>query len=152
VSVRVVALGSALHRDDGAALRVAEALGDEVEVIVAGRPGPGLLELLDPARPTVLLDAVRLGAAPGAVVEVPLAELPGAAIVWGAVSSHAFGAAQALRLGEALGRPLPPGRFLGIGGVRFEPGEGLSPEVEAGLPAWVRATRRAIAALRDAST
>ncbi|MBX3275699.1 MAG: hydrogenase maturation protease [Sandaracinaceae bacterium] len=153
MSVRVIALGSAMSRDDGAALAAARALEGEpgATIVLAGRPGPGLLDLLAPGAPVVLLDAVRGGAAPGEIVELSLDALARAAVANDAVSSHGLGVASALRLGIALGRALPPGRFVGIGGARFEPGEALSPEVAAALPRMIEAARAAVAALREAA-
>jgi hydrogenase maturation protease len=151
VTVRVLALGSELACDDGAALDAARQLEGEpgVELVLAGRPGAGLLDLLDPDVPTVLLDVVRRGAGEGSIVEVPLADVPDASIDGGPISSHGFGVAQALRLGRTLGRALPRGVFLGIGGTRFEPGTERSPGMRAGIDALVTAARGAIAALED---
>jgi hydrogenase maturation protease len=144
-ALRVIALGSAMNSDDAAALVAGDRLRDRgLEIVAAGRPGAGLLELLEPSRPTLILDVVRRGAAPGAVVELPLAELAGAAVAGDGVSSHGLGPADALRLARALGRPLPPGVFLGIGGARFAPGSELSPEVAAGIEALVGAALRAV--------
>ncbi|MEZ4340248.1 MAG: hydrogenase maturation protease [Sandaracinaceae bacterium] len=154
IPVRVIALGSLMGRDDGAALVAARALeGDpSAEVILAGRPGPGLLDLLVPDRPAVVLDVIRRGAAPGRIVELDLAGLSDAAVMGDTLSSHGLGVASALRLGAALGRALPVGRFVGIGGVRFDPGDALTPDVAAGVEAMVAAARRAIAALDGKGT
>jgi hydrogenase maturation protease len=151
-TIRVIALGHELASDDGAALVAARRLADDpgVELVLAGRPGAGLLDLLDPSVPTLLLDVVRLGAAAGAVVELRLEDLPSATMDAKPLSSHGLGAAEAFRLGGALGRVLPVGIFLGIGGRRFEPGAELDPEVEQGIDDLVTAARAAIAALRDA--
>lgn len=140
---RVVALGNRFASDDAAALCVAERLRDEgLEVVLAGRPGAGLLDLFD--RPCVLLDVVRHGVSCGALVELPLADLAEAALASPSVSSHDLGPASALRLGVALGRPTPRGVFLGLGGRTFGPGEALSPEVEAALDAFAHAARTAL--------
>ncbi len=154
MTVRVIALGSVMSRDDGAALAAGRVLqGDaDAEVILAGRPGPGLLDLLDPDRPTVILDVVREGALAGRVVELDLAALAGAAVARDTRSTHGLGVASALRLGAALGRALPVGRFVGIGGARFDPGEALTPDVTAGIDAMVAAARRAIAELKERGT
>ncbi|GAB5545613.1 MAG: hypothetical protein SangKO_053730 [Sandaracinaceae bacterium] len=148
--IRVIGLGSEMARDDGAALEAARRLSSDVdvEVLLAGRPGAGLLDLFDARRPTVLLDVVRTGAPPGAIVELPLADLTHATIDGKPLSSHGLGVAQSLRLAEALGRELPIGIFLGIGGARFDPGDALTPEVEARVDDLVAAARGAIAALR----
>ncbi len=144
--VRVLCLGNPHACDDGAAFAAAEALGDR-EVIRAGRPGPGLLDLLEGDAPVVLLDATRTGASPGTVHRLDLATLADASIAQPNVSSHGFGPAEALQLGHALGRALPRGTFVGLEGERFEPGSDLSPAVREALPAFVEAAREAIAAL-----
>lgn len=144
MKARVVALGHRFAADDAAALQVGERLAAEgAEVVLAGRPGVGLLDLLD--RPTVLLDVVRRGTRPGELVELPLRMLADASLRESSVSSHDLGLAATLELGAALGRPLPPGVFLGVGGARFEPSNTLSPEVERALDAFTRAAREALA-------
>jgi hydrogenase maturation protease len=148
--VRVVALGNAHASDDGAALEAARRLRaeDSVEVVLAGRPGAGLLELLEPRLPTVLLDVVRLGAYAGSIIELPLDQVADASIDGHPLSSHGFGVGQALRLARELGRALPRGVFVGIGGARFEPGDARSAEVEARIDALVAAAQGAIDELR----
>lgn len=161
--VRVIALGSPHGGDDEAALRVAAELSDElerdvggrtVEVIIAGRPGPGLVDLLDVGHPVLLLDVVRSGAAAGTIHELALAALVDSALAQGQVSSHGFGPAEALRLAAALGRELPRGAFVGVEGVAFELGAPLSAAVAATMGRFASAARAAIerlAAGRDAS-
>lgn len=145
-AVRVVALGSAMASDDGAALRAAEALRADArtEVICAGRPGPSLLDLLEASTPTLLLDVVRHGVEPGRIVSLPLDALINTVVGQDPVSSHGLGVAEALRLGEALGRSMPPGRFVGLGGARFGPGIELSPAVSENMAAYVAAARLAV--------
>jgi len=148
---RVVALGNRFASDDAAAMRVAERLRDEgLEVVLAGRPGAGLLDLLD--RPCLLVDVVRYGVASGVLVEIPLERLAETAVAARSVSSHDLGPSSALRLGAALGRPAPRGVFLGLGGRAFGPGETLSPEVERALDAFTDAARAAFVRLVDATT
>ncbi|MCA9613921.1 MAG: hydrogenase maturation protease [Sandaracinus sp.] len=143
---RVIALGHRFAGDDGAALEVAERLRARGhDVVSAGRPGAGLLELLD--APTVLLDVVRRGASPGVVIELPLETLADASVAERSVSSHDLGPSAALRLGAALGRPTPRGTFVGLGGERFDPSDELSPKVRAGLDAMERAALAALARL-----
>jgi hydrogenase maturation protease len=154
--VRVIALGSPHGGDDEAALDLAAALREGadaagLEVIAAGRPGPGLVDLLDVAGPVLLLDVVRSGAAPGTIHELALAGLVDASLAEAQVSSHGFGPAEALRLAAALGRSLPPGRFVGVEGARFDLGAGFSPEVEGARAGFAAAAHRAIARLRGAA-
>lgn len=146
MTVRVIALGNEMACDDGAALAAARALEglEGVEVVLAGRPGPGLLDLLDPARPTLVLDVIRQGARPGEIVRLGLGEITRAAIDGGPLSSHGLGVAQTFRLAEALGRELPRGELIGIGGRAFAPGEARSAEVEKNIESLARVAREAI--------
>ncbi len=146
--MRVIALGSPHGGDDEVALTLAGRLADTgVELVLAGRPGAGLLELLDVRGPVVLLDVVRSGAAIGTIHELSLSELATRALALEQVSSHGFGPAEALRLAVALGRELPRGRFVGIEGGQFEIGAPPSPELREQLPELERRIRAAIAEL-----
>ena len=148
--VRVIALGNDLACDDGAALEAARRLKarrPELDVVLAGRPGAGLLDLLDPDVPTVLLDVVRMDDAVGHVLELALAHVATASVDARPISSHALGVAEALRLAGALGRPLPRGIFIGIAGRRFEPGDERDPDVEACIDDLVEAASGAVDAL-----
>jgi hypothetical protein len=51
---------------------------------------------------------------------------------------------QVIALGGALRGSLPAGMFVGIGVAEFGLGEGLSPAVQSGLPAFVDALASAI--------
>lgn len=145
---RVIALGSPHGGDDEVALMVARTLADtNVELILAGRPGAGLVDLLDTDSPILLLDVVRSGAPPGTIFELSLTELRERALTSEPISSHGFGPAEALRLAAALGRPLPRGRFLGIEGRSFELGAAPSPQVSARLREFKDRARVAIAEL-----
>lgn len=153
--VRLIALGSRTACDDEAGLLAAQQVGDSrdavdsIDVVLAGRPGPGLVDLLDPDRATVIVDAIQAGLAPGEVVCIPLAELPDAAVAGHPLTSHGLGPAEALRLAQTLGRALPRGTFVGIQAAHHRPGQGLSPEIERALPELVRTLGLAIDALKE---
>jgi hydrogenase maturation protease len=124
-------LGNPDRGDDGAALTIARDLPAGLgEIRVVGRGD--LLEHLDPAVPTIVVDVVRAGLAPGQVGVWSLSEAAERAL-GGGVSTHTSATGAALRLWRALGRPLPPGWVVGIEGADFARGSGLSPAVEAGL-------------------
>jgi hydrogenase maturation protease len=148
--VRVVVLGNPDAADDGAALCAAARLRG-VEVLAAGRPGAGLLDLLATSSPTVLVDVVSSGGTPGRIVTAPLRDLPRLAVASSPLSSHGFGPAETLVLGEALGRELPPGTFVGIEGAEFRPGAGMSSAVASAVDALVVAIDEAVAALTAAA-
>jgi hydrogenase maturation protease len=151
--VRVIALGNADAGDDAAALTVVEMLANdpvpavELDIVRAGRPGVGLLDWLETELPVVLVDVIQAGDAPGTVRVFELAEAQRLADARPQSSSHAFGPAEVLRLGEALGRVLPRGYVVGIEGARFVPGSGLSEGVVAALGALRVAVGRCAYAL-----
>jgi hydrogenase maturation protease len=141
---RVIALGNEAAGDDGAALAAARAAaeGGEIDVVFAGRPGVDLLDLLETAAPVVLVDVVRSGGPPGALVEVPLDALLDRAVCSSSTSSHGFGPAEALALARSLGRAPPRGVLLGVEGARFEAGAPFSEGVANSIPALSAAIRR----------
>ena len=149
--VRVIALGSRTACDDEAGLLAAERMQSRAEVVLAGRPGPGLLDLLEADRPTVLVDVIAAGLPAGEVLEVPLSQLPDAAIAGRPVSSHGLGPGESLRLARTLGRSLPDGTFVGIQGECLQPGQGMSAPVTAALPRLVAALESAITRLEEPS-
>ncbi len=143
--VRVIALGNSMAGDDGAALAAVARLGeDEAGIVRAGRPGVGLIDLLDGDRPTVLVDVTRSGAPAGSVLRLPLREVPDAVRADPQTSSHGFGPAEALRLARVLGRRMPPGEFVGIEGERYGPGGELSLAVAAAMEVFVVEVRAAL--------
>lgn len=146
---RAIALGNEMASDDGAAPAAVRPLADEgdMEVVIAGRPGTGLLDLLEPGRPAIVVDVVQNGEPPGTLVELPLERVAEAASELWPVSSHGLGPGQALRLGRALERPLPPGWFVGVTAAQLGPGTTLSPAVAAAVPALREAVRRRARAL-----
>jgi hydrogenase maturation protease len=92
------------------AARVAAAPPRGCHVFATERPGVELIELLSGRGATILLDAVRSGAAAGTIHDLPLDDLPPPRP---AVSSHGIGIAEAVALARALGYR-PHGRFIGI--------------------------------------
>jgi len=147
--IRIICLGNRHASDDGAALRAVDALNTG-DVIPAGRPGTGLLDLLDDAAAVVIVDVTRSGVAPGTIHCLSFDQLGRAAVAEPTVSSHGFGVAHTLALRKVLGLPTPPGVFVGIEGVCFDPGETLSPAVTASLPALATAIREAVSLLARA--
>jgi hydrogenase maturation protease len=146
--VRIVALGNPDRGDDGAALAVADRFRDEADVVLAGRPGAGLLDLLPSEERCILMDVVASGSPPGTLHRIPLDQLTRGVLPDSPMSSHGFGPGEALSLARALGRPLPGGLFLGIEGEAYGLGEGLSPAVRESLPRLEEAVRQGLAALR----
>jgi hydrogenase maturation protease len=146
--VRIVALGNMDRGDDGAALLVTARLESEASVVLAGRPGPGLIDLLPPDHPCVIVDVTSSGSPPGTLHKIPIESLSPASLPDARVSSHGFGPGEALALARTLGRILPPGVFIGIEGGCYEVGTGLSPAVKEALPRFEEMIREAIIQMR----
>ncbi len=153
--MKVIVLGNEAAGDDGAAFlavkqvekkRSVEFVSAQVEIVFAGRPGPELLDLIDGEEPVILVDVVSGAGLPGHVIELDFEELIDNVSVSRQVSSHGFGPAEALQLGQALGRALPKGCFIGIEGEQFAPGEVLSESVRGGMDEFVDRVQAAIEA------
>lgn len=150
--MKVIALGSAMRSDDAIMLALAERMfadDPRVELILAGRPGPGLVDLLDTDEPVLLLDVVVSARPPGTIHRFTLAELPDHARALTQLSSHGFGPAEALELARALGRSMPRGEFIGIEGARFDLGREPSPELAAQLAELTALIEERVAALAE---
>ena len=144
-SLSIIALGNPDRRDDGAALLVASRFEGEVPLVLAGRPGVGLLDLMIPSRTCVLLDVTRSGAPPGTLHRIPLQALDPESLPDARVSSHGFGPGEAIALGRALGRELPKGLFLGIEGGDFAQGRTISAAVLQNLDRMEKMIRKFLA-------
>ena len=130
----VIGLGNEYRRDDAVGLVVARRLKEAApaSVLVREETGEGasLLESWQDADTVILIDAVQSGAAPGTVHRLDARAQPIAKEFF-RFSTHAFGLAEAVELGRALGRLPPRLTVYGVEGKSFEAGVGLSPEVEA---------------------
>jgi hydrogenase maturation protease len=138
----VVGLGSPDRGDDAVGVAVTQAVAarDLAGVDVVTHEDPtDLVELWSGRELVVVVDAVRSGASPGALVVVETGadgeRLPESA--WGRTGrggTHAFGLASAVELARALRRL--PGRvvLVGVEAGSFEHGEPLSPAVAAAVP------------------
>jgi len=141
----ILVCGEPNRADDGAAFAAAERLdglpaGTRVRPI--GQLDAG--ELLEASRrgPCVVLDAVR-GLPAGTTIDVPLLKLAAAGM---STSSHAMPLPSSVALAAALGADLEASRFVGIGGLEFGLGHGLSPEVSNGLDEVARTIRGIVGA------
>lgn len=135
----VVGIGTADRGDDGVGLLVAERVRElappAVSVVTVGSP-LDLLDVFDDHPAVVVVDAVRTGAAPGAVSTALVGKdpLPTGS---GAAGTHGMGLAEAVELARALDR-LPARLVLvGVEVAGVETGAGLSPPVAAAVDAAV---------------
>jgi hydrogenase maturation protease len=131
--VAVVGVGNSWRGDDAVGLvvarRVRDALPGVTVVECEGEP-VALLDAWEGADMAWVVDAVSSGAALGTVhrLEASAQELPRELF---RASTHAFGLAESIELGRALGRL--PARLVvfGIEGASFAAGDGLTAAVEA---------------------
>jgi len=113
--IRIIGIGSPFG-DDAAGLEAARQLAadppPDTDVLVADRPGAGLIDLFDGAEGVILIDAARSGAPPGTIHDLDLHTLPSHPL--GLISSHDLGVAEAVRLAATLGQLPRRGRVLAI--------------------------------------
>lgn len=126
------ALGNALRADDGAGLALARGLAEQVAGLVLVETELLLPEHADAvvgARGVLFLDASVAGA-PGEIRVVALRPAADAGALL-----HALTPGDLLALARSLHGRSPPAALVTISGRDFAFGEGLSPEVDAALPA-----------------
>lgn len=142
--VHVIACGASDRGDDGVAEAAVAMLPDDVRdlarIHVAREIAVDDLLAVPPGDACIVLDAA-VGPPPGGLVVMPLHAVAARAVAQAVAprSSHELPLDQVLRLVEILRGSLPEGTFMGVGGLRFGFGRGLSAPVRAGLPALVDA-------------
>lgn len=135
--VRVIAVGNAWRRDDGAGLVVGErvrAATSDVNVDLWEGEPTSLVDAFEGAGWVVIVDAVSTGAPPGTIYRFDLGHGP-VPEPFRARGTHAVSIGAAIELARVLGRL--PGRLVlyGIEGADFTSGSGLSPAVERAIGA-----------------
>jgi hydrogenase maturation protease len=139
----IMGLGNPLRGDDGVGVRVAQVLAMKnlpsgVEVVDGGTQGLGIVNLMEGYRRAIVVDAAEIGKAPGQFIRFTLDE----ARPRGEdehLSVHGAGLRDALLLAQAL-KTLPDKVIIfGVQPANLAWEDSLSPEVEAGLPALVKA-------------
>lgn len=140
----ILGLGNPLRGDDGVGVRLAQMLAARrlpagVEVVDGGTQGLGLVGLFEGRQRAIVIDAAEMGRRPGEFVRFTPQQvrLPGPDET--GFSVHEAGLREALLLADALG--ILPGEVVlyGVQPARIEWDAGLSPQVEAALPALVEA-------------
>lgn len=130
----VIGVGNAFRGDDAVGLEVAERLRGRagLDVVACEQEPIQLLDAWAGADLALLVDAVSSGAAPGTIHRLDATAQPVPATVFRG-STHAFGVAEVVELGRALGRL--PGRLLvfGVEGAEFRAGDELTPAVAAAV-------------------
>jgi hydrogenase maturation protease len=133
----VLGIGNVLLSDEGAGVRVIEALRqfelpEGVELIDGGTGGADLVEFLADRQKVIVVGATDSDARPGTVQRLTVDQLlpaPGES-----VSLHQLDLLESLRIAEQLGCAPREVVVFGIQPARIVPGLELSPEVAAALP------------------
>lgn len=142
--VTVIGIGQSMRGDDAVGgeavcrwqrLYPQTATRPEVIVQFAELPGLGLPDLLDGFDAAVLVDAVGSAAAAGKVYRLGLDEIESFGV--GGKTAHGWGVAESLQVDHQVNpeHRQTPIRLVGIEVQQVELGRGLSPAVEAALPA-----------------
>ncbi len=129
----IIGCGAEERGDDAAGLLVARRLRElGVGAIEHSGEGLSLIEAWSEADAVMLIDAVKTGAAAGAISRWDGRTAPIARDVF-KVSTHAFGVAEAVELARTLDRLPPALTIYGIEGASFQHGAPPSPAVLAAV-------------------
>jgi hydrogenase maturation protease len=148
--IKVIGVGNAWRGDDAAGLLVARRLEADrlprVQISQCLGTVTAIQEAWQDAAGVIVVDAVVSGGLPGTIhrFDGHGDEMP--AQLSRSPSSHGWGVAEALALGR-LFQELPPVLIIyGIEGKNFDPGQNVSPEVAAAIPAAADRIRQEIQA------
>jgi hydrogenase maturation protease len=136
-TILVMGVGNLLLGDDGAGIRAIERLAERnlpanVSIIDAGTPGWGLPAWFEGQKKVIIVDAVHMGAVPGAWKRFN----PEAVRLFASgevFSLHEPGLANGLALAEALGNLPEEIVIYGIEPDQCEIAQGLSPAIQQAL-------------------
>ncbi len=139
--MKVIAVGNSFYGDDGVGAAVLAHLeqadrGDDApawELVDLGTDALGLLEHLEPGRPHIVVDAARMGLAPGSVASFGPDEVK-VRILADGLSLHGLGLAEAFGLATRLGKMPAQVLVIGVEPAQVAAGEGLSDAVAAAVP------------------
>ncbi len=148
----VIGVGSPLMTDDGLGLHALERLraetdvGPEVELLDGGTWGMNLLPYVEDAERVLLIDAIRRGGAPGALVVLERDELP----LWfeARLSPHQVDMRDVLALAELRGTLPADTVAIGLEPERVELGTELSAVVHERVDVLLDAVRARLARWR----
>ena len=139
----ILGLGNLLCTDDGLGVVATTRLSREfeapegVKILDGGTLGLSLLPHLQESRAAILVDAIRADGPPGTIVRLEGSDV--APAVRDRLSPHQIGVADLLDGARWLGQYPDTVVLVGIVPASIELGYGLSPSVEAQLPALVDA-------------
>lgn len=140
MTVRVIGVGNAYRRDDGAGPAATDLLRQRAsapfDIAVSSADASDLMAAWEGAHAVILIDAAAAGKAPGTIIRTVIGKDPLPPDTSSA-STHAFGVAAAIALADALGERPETMIVYTIEGADFGFGEGLSEPVGAAMPSLV---------------
>jgi len=150
----VLGLGNPLRGDDGVGPWIVAELNrrglpEGVTALDGGTGGLDLLQVLEGWERVVVVDAADVGQTPGRFVRFKPEQARLSKTV-DPFSLHHAGLAEVLALADALGQELPDMVILGVQPARIGWGAGMSPAVQAALPALAEAVLEEIIGEDDA--
>ena len=133
----VLCVGNDLRGDDGIGCEIARRLASVEDpgrdVRLAEDDALSLMDAWEGYERVLIVDALQPNGSPGRVLTLDPTEGPLNAIM-NDVTSHGLGLGHSLELARSLGRLPRRCLVVGMEGVRFTIGEGLSPEVANRIP------------------
>ena len=151
MNILVLGIGQSLRGDDAAGLEAVKLWqaqfpqsAGRVKIDTIELPGLRLLDFLEGMDAAILVDAIQVSSAAGTIIHIGSDELAGFSI--NSRSSHGWGIAETLQLGQSLYPSLGKCRItlIGIVGKDYSMGVGLSQEVNAAMPIAVEIIEREI--------
>lgn len=130
----VIGVGNRDRGDDAVGPLVVDRLGSALPCFESSGDPSALISLFGRDSEVIIVDAMVTGGAPGAISFARLAEAGETDIeLSGHGSTHGFGIFEALELARALGELPPRVTLVGVEAASFEPGSGVSPELESAI-------------------
>ena len=136
--MKIIAAGNSFHGDDGVGATVLESVREQgilpgAELVDIATDALSLIDHLEPGRRHVIVDAARMGLAPGEVAAFRPDEVT-LRIRQDNLSVHGFGLPEAFAMADKLGLMPDDVLIVGVEPERIEINRGLSPAVAAAVP------------------
>lgn len=130
--IAVVGIGNVLFKDEGLGIHAVRLIKDEgIDIIEAGTPGFGLLDIVKNYKKVIILDAVDMGKPAGTIGRFSPEQVVS---ISKGFSLHEMGLAEVIKLGTAIGEDFSNVIIFGIQPQDISFGEGLSEAVKKNIP------------------
>ena len=130
----VIGVGNRDRGDDAVGPLVVDRLRSSLPCFESNGDPATLISLFGRDSEVIIVDAMVTGGATGSISSAGLAGVGEIGIDFsGQSSTHGFGVFEALELARALGSLPPRVTLVGVEASSFEPGYGLSPELEPAI-------------------